>query len=680
MVRVSRYEGVAFLASFLAFAIELILAKRLLPLFGGSASVWNACVVFFQGTLLAATLYGWFGLARLGPRRFLGAQRLLVWAPLLFFPFRIPEHSPSQGAWSVISLLLGTAGPAFFVLSTTTIVLQRCVAERQDLRAPYRIFGASNLGAFMALLAYPFLLEPMLGLRDQMTAWYVLYGLYAGLIWSLLGGAWRQENSGVSGGERSGWAVGFQWIVLSCGPCLAFLATTGILAFNLPSVPLLWALPLAIYLLTLIRAFGPNPRLPGHAFLALILLLGWRLVLMAVPSLHRWTLATGWYAHVRAPSWLLIQCLSLYCLAMACHWSLVMIKPRAPEEMPRYYVAIALGGWIGSLVVVLALPVLARNAASVTLDVVAAWFVCLAALGIRHGAELASLWRRWGWTARAAAVGIAAMVLWPLTTGSIQRGEKTVWARRNFYGINRVVEEGPFRLFLHGNTLHGQQFIDPRLQRFPIGYYHEEAPVARFFQRLGGGFEDVAVLGLGIGSLAAFGRLGQTYDFFELDPDVARIASRHFSYLGGSKARTRVVLGDARLALGRETKLYDLIVLDVFSSDAVPAHILTREAFEVYLSRLKPGGSILCHVPQRLLDLSPLLVGVARSLGLHAARKDNDSPIQYRHKLPSPWLCLSPGAETIDRLVRELGWRRLQVSGAGYWTDDRSSILRLFKI
>ena len=670
------FQAVVFLGSFLTFSLELTVAKLLLPRFGGSAYVWTTCVMFFQALLLAGYAWGRAALRRWGPKNYSRAHLLILLAPLFFFPLRLP--APLPGGAPLLDLmwaLLRSAGVPFLVLSTTILVVQGWLmnSARPERRDAYFLFAASNLGALAALGAYPLLIEPLLTLKTQSILWFGLYSVYALLHLACLPTSFAvvAEREAVLPSSARDRAL---WLLLSAAPCAAMLATTNLLTFDFAAVPLLWTAPLAVYLATFVLNFKRSPWYPGRLNSWLLPALGlWAAACLAAAALAvshsadstpvqtlRRLIDIGKFGYVTA---------ALFVVGMICHKSLAASRPASEKSMPEFYLWIAAGGLLGSLCVGVLVPWLGRGVAALSLDWIAAGALALAALLLRDWAAAAKF--RWLALTLPAALAIGLSVP--------SRG--VVRALRNFYGIYRVVDKDGTREFFHGNTDHGMQSLDPAKAGVPLTYYNVHSPLAEAFGALGKNWRSIAVVGLGAGAIASYGRAGQTMDFYELDPDVAMIAESDFTYLKTSPARIRIVLGDARQSLARDESVsYDLLILDAFNSGAVPIHLVTKEALELYLRRIPKDGVILLHVSNRYLDLRSMLSSLARELGMAGACKrltQNGRVVDDR--VPSSWVALSRDAGKMALLVRTRGWTDLAspvfARGAAAWTDQHASLV-----
>lgn len=645
-----RFAALAFLGSFLGFGLELSAAKLLLPRLGGSAFVWTGAATVFQALLLLAYLYA--RRARANPALHLA----IAGVPLLFFPFALPAPASGPVAELLRSLLL-TAGPAFFLVSTTVVVAQTWLGEDDA----YHLYAASNAGAFAALFAYPFLIEPLLSLSAQSRLWLFLYAAWGALLASSAPSAVSPEaETGRAATRRER----LQWFLLSAAPCAAMLAATNQLALNFAAVPLLWVLPLAAYLLTLVLNFKKNPWYP-EKLNQLLLPVAVLVALFAGAAL--W-LGSGILAAALDLGKFAYLLFALFALCMIFHRSLAARRPDSGRAMASYYAWMAAGGLAGSFAVSVLVPTLGRSIPGSALD----W----SAVALLAGAAvLARDWENPG-PARLGAVAVAGGLAVVAVLAATWRTSSTAYAARGFYGVNAVQDAGGVRSLYHGNTEHGAQSLDPARAREPLSYYSFGSPLGDAWRTLGGAWSSAAAVGLGSGAVAAYGSKGTRFDFYELDPDVADIAGRWFTYLKDSPAETRVILGDARLSLEKaSTPDYDVLILDAFTSGAVPVHLLTVEAFSSYTRRLKPGGVILVHVSNRYLDLRPALAAAGRVLGLRGASRRRAFQAEGGEAALSAWVALSADPAKIAAMEKA-GWVTLDAQPpARAWTDGHASLL-----
>ena len=721
------------LGAALLFVIEPMIARRLLPWFGGSPAVWTICMVFFQAVLLAGYSYVHIATTRLGVYRqsVLHAGLLILppwflWVDVASEASRLPSlaNYGAHPTGALIGLLLATVGLPFFVVATTAPLLQRWFAAtgHASARDPYFLYGLSNLGSLLGLLAYPLVIEPNFRRAEQERLWAIGYLVLAALTLACAGAVWRSAgavplDSGreESSAGRPGLGIGLRWVALSFVPSSLLLGVTTALTTDLAPVPLLWVVPLTLYLVSFILVFARRSLVP-HTLMVRMLPPA---VLALVPALA---------AGLVHPFWIPLHLLAFFAATMVCHGELARLRPRA-SDLTTYYLAVAAGGVLGGIFNALIAPVVFSRVVEYPLGL---FLACLCVPGagrdrtwrerarqgvvpLMIGVLIAALVRDIGGLAESAlgaiavvlasglalllvaqarvrplryALGVAAILL----AGGLADGVegRVVRRERTFFGVLRVTEldgpEGRLHRLFHGNTLHGQQWLEPSRRREPLAYYHRSGPIGQVFEVIHSRPDAplrVAVVGLGAGSLAAYAWPGERWSFYEIDPAVARIArdARVFTFLGDSRAASiDVEIGDARLRLrAAPYRAADLIVLDAFSSDAIPTHLLTREAVRLYRAKLAGGGLIAVHLSNRTIDLDPVLGQLARDAGL-VARVRHDRTLAPRErregKSSSIWAVLAARNSDLGALATDPRWRPPRLSpGDRVWTDDYSSIL-----
>ena len=716
-----------FTGSALLFLVQPMVAKMILPGYGGSPAVWITSMLFFQAVLLAGYAYAHASTRVMGVRTQAAVHVLLVLAALILLPIVVPHgFSPSGGAHpslAILGLLALMIGLPFFILSAGAPLLQMWFAstDHPDAHDPYFLYRSSNLGSILALLAYPVLVEPTLRLADQSRVWAYAYGALIALMAASAVAMWRSRArprpappaaADVPGAEPTN-ALRLRWVALAFVPSSLLLGVTTYLTTNLAPMPLLWVIPLTIYLATFIAAFARKPAFSSAR-------LGRILPLVAAP------LAVALVLESHDPV-LLLGALHLFLFVVAalmCHTEIAESRPDA-RHLTELYLWIAVGGVLGGVFNALVAPVAFDTLAEYPLAIV---LVCLlrpragdssgrrwldfaypAAVGlIAAGAVLYSRSAGIppGWMRILLTVGIPAVlcflaadrpIRFGLSLGALflasslmQTGVEggIILAERSFFGVHRVLESegGRFRTLTHGVTVHGKQDTD--LPGVPLAYYHPTGPIGQVFgDFLGGKTEsEVALVGLGVGSLAAYGESGRRFTFYEIDPVVVRIAAdpRYFTFLADSRADVRIVLGDARLTLAREqAQRFNLIVLDAFSSDAIPVHLLTREAVELYLTKLKDDGLLAFHISNRYLDLKPVLGDIAAGLGLSCVFKEDAVLLEEEiegGKLPSKWLLMARKPESLGGFLKKGLWEAVTARHQPrVWTDDFSNVLGAFR-
>jgi hypothetical protein len=722
------FTATVLLGAGLLFLVQPMVAKRLLPQLGAAPSVWSTCLVFFQAVLLAGYAYAHVAAAWLSLRRRLVFHAVVVLVPLLVLPIAGIVPAPPEGAnptaWLLHQLALSVGLP-FLVLSASAPVLQSWFAGTTDPRAssPWFLFAASNLGSLTALVAYPTLVEPLLPLRVQGALWSSAYGVYAVLVLGCALRTWRAQPTAVeAAGERAPATSPpgprptqvARWIVLAAVPSSLTLGVTTYLATDVASLPLLWVVPLALYLLTFVAAFSrasvaatrtANRLLPMQALLVAMLTVGG----LAVP------LGLSVALHL----------LLFTAAALVCHGQVARSRPAA-SHLTGYYLAIAFGGMVGGVANALVAPVVFHSVVEYPLAIVLAcalrpvpaeepgrgarapWASFAKALLAGALTLAVVLWGNGAQTGPhllASLLAVPALVAYSvarrprpfalavglmLLAGSAARGRqgRVVHAERTFFGVYRVHEDpvGRRRVLMHGTTLHGAQSLDPALRHEPQAYYTRGGAFAQAFSALPAASRSrVGVVGLGAGALASYARPGQHFTFFEIDPAVERIARdrRFFDYLSDCGEGCSVVLGDARLSLTRVPEgAFDLLVLDAFSSDAIPVHLVTSEAFALYFSRLSEGGAVLVHYSNRHLALGPVLGRIAQEQGLVAlAEVDAAGKDAPAGKVPSEWMVLTRDARDVGPLIVDARWVPVGASRAApVWTDDFSNLAGVLRL
>ncbi len=677
------YALTIFASAFLLFLVQPIIAKEILPWFGGSAAVWTTCLVFFQSALLAGYAYADAATRRLSRRGQGSLHSALLVASLLLLPI-VPAVAwtplgTESPLWRILGLLTATIGLPYLLLSTTSPLLQAWFAQRHPGRNPYRLFALSNLASMLALLAYPFAIEPWIATHTQALAWSAGYGLFVALCIAVvvlsLGATVQAPEArktgtdpvfaaAAAGASEPPLRIGRQllWAILAAMGSILLLSVTSHITENIAAVPLLWIVPLSIYLITFILCFDAS-----RWYLRSLVL---PLAALALGGMA-WAIADLRYTHALGLQ-LGISCAGLFLACMFCHGELARLKP-APRHLTRYYLMVSLGGALGAVLVGVVVPVVLPA----NFDLALALVGCAALLGWqvrRDGLASAAL-------AIVAIVTTAGCAIW----GIAGFYDATIATARNFYGVLRVQESGAgasrHRSLIHGTILHGTQYLAPELRRRPTTYYTETSGVGRVLESLNPRIQPlkVGVIGLGTGTIAAWGAKGDTYRFYDINPAVIRIARTEFTYLADSDANIQTVLGDARLSLEREApQHFDLLAIDAFSSDAIPVHLITSEALGLYIRHMKPDGVIAFHVTNRYLDLVPVVAALARAHGMQAVsvRDEGDAPLASS----SDWVLVSNNsallsnpriAEATKPIEERPDWR--------LWTDDFNNLFQVLR-
>jgi hypothetical protein len=712
-----------FTSSALMFLVQPMIAKMLLPLLGGSPAVWNTCMVFFQAILLAGYLYAHLTSQYFSRKAQVLSHAVLIAVSLASVPIIITGDvippSDRSPVWWLIGLLTVSAGVPLFTISATSPLFQRWFAASTD-RNPYPLYAAGNVGSILALLTYPGVFEPSFTLKNQSLIWaagYISFGLLSA---ACAANVWRAERvatiqSTVTSPTTPKPTLQTQarWVLLAFIPSSMMLGVTTFLTTDIAAVPLLWVLPLSVYLFTFVLVFANRTFIP-HALMVRLL---------AVFVLPLVTL-TVFDSRLPGAGQLVLHLLTFFVAAMVCHGELARTRP-ASDQLTIFYLCLAVGGVCGGILNAILAPLLFRSIVEYPLMIVLVclmrpalrklkpspkWldvgapivlgFVTLGMMRLFNGADSKGIFALvlvfivpaitcFSFRHRPIrfAAGVAALIL--ASTAYLSAHQAVIYRGRSFFSAHRIVmdEHQRFRLFVHGGIVHGSQSLDASQRREATAYFHRTGPIGQVFGALPPmSSRRVGVVGLGIGSLAAYGQSGEVWTFYEIDPAVAELASnsQYFTYLKDSPARTDIVLGDARLSLQRAADAeFNLLVLDAFSSDAVPVHLLTREALALYLSKLGPDGILAFNISNRYVELKPLLGDLAADAGLVALEQDDLRVARdqiARGKYASRWLIMSRRASLFGPLMVDSRWR-IVASRANpvIWTDDFSNLLSVFK-
>ncbi|MBX3728011.1 MAG: hypothetical protein KF858_02405 [Candidatus Sumerlaeia bacterium] len=743
MARLLIFQAAVFLSAFLLFQIQPIMAKSLLPIFGGSYLVWGACMAFFQGVLLLGYGYTHWVQRRFGVVRYSRLHLIPLLLPLLLIPVRFEwlAHVDYERSMflQVLLLLAITVGLPFFTLSTGSVLLQSWLAHSNHPQRdnPYVLYSASNAGSILALLSYPVLFEPTMTLHVQARLWAVLYMAMLALVLLCLPPrrrtAGNQAREDTPPAARTPRGEAFVWVLLSASGSALLLAVTNILTFDVASVPFLWSIPLSVYLLTFVLLFKRTSWCPDWIRQSFVY------VLVAGVALHL-MMTLRWELPVVAS--ILLYCGLLFLLCMRCHGLLAARRPADVRELTRFYLALSFGGFLGSLFVGGLLPIASSNLVEFPLALMlAAVALALATRDVDGAEELPPAneplrtrlraavggWRRpvllllvVGLTMTAlptlgklaglgerlllaplllplafvllatrarplwSALVIAAIVPLSGVSEEILDGSTNMIRHRNYYGIYKIYDRDGMRFMQHGTTLHGRQYLDSERAHVPLSYYHPSAPASELLNSKKLSFQKVGMIGLGPGALAVSLRPPARFDIFELDRDNFLLAEQHFTYLDQAR-RNGIELayhaGDGRLALARhDDAAFDLLVIDAFSSGAIPAHLLTVEAIEQYLRSVGPRGLVLFHISNKFVDLEPLLYSLARAVQTPMLVKTNHGAVEIDAD-PTIWVVLTRDEPTLFTLRRDLHWRRPVPAPDTLprpWTDQYSNVLGLF--
>jgi len=674
-----------FLSAFLLFQVQPLIGKYILPWFGGSPTVWTVCMLFFQTLLFGGYAYAHLTthFVSLKPQMILHVGLLV--AAVCLLPITPGEDwKPTDGGdptWRIVVLLGACIGMPYFILSSTGPLLQAWFSRAYPDRSPYRLYALSNLGSLIALISYPFLFDPRFGADRQTVIWSFVFGGFAFCCGTCVWQTWRIGAGGDSDPQRAAgdldtdktrpaWSDGALWFALAMVPSMMLLATTNQICTDLAVVPFLWVLPLTLYLFSFILCFHSRRWCPRTWWS-----IAWAVLLaITVPVMFKGRGAT---TAVSVPAQITVYSSLLFCCAMVCHGELVRLKPH-PAYLTSFYLTLAAGGAAGGVFVGIVAPLVFPTYVELSLAMVGCTALMLVVFyhdrsWVLHGGR-----PRWVWLSLLCATLALAGALTFLFYHSIVGVEAV---HRNFYGVTRVKLEPVdpasndyvYQL-LHGRTLHGQQFTREDKRMLPTSYYSERSGVGLLLRNhRRGQSKRVGVVGLGVGTLAVYAEKGDYFRFYEINPAVIHLANSFFEYLSQCRSELDVIPGDGRISLENEPPQgFDVLVLDAFSSDAIPIHLLTQEAFDVYLQHLKPDGVLAVHVSNIHVDLRPVVAAHAAHFGLVMVTTKAPADEQQGASR-AIWTLLSHQAatlqvEAIQKTTVEPERRMI------LWTDKRNSL------
>jgi SAM-dependent methyltransferase len=670
------YALTILVSAFLLFQVEPVIGKIILPWFGGSAAVWTACLLFFQVALLAGYLYAHALVRYFKPRAQAGVHLGLLAISLLtlaVYPSAgLKPYSTGDPTWSILLLLGRTIGLPFFLLSTTGPLVQAWYARRFAGSMPYWLYALSNAGSMFALLSYPFLIEPVFTTHEQARMWswgYLAFAVVCGAA-ALGSRAVRDrapEEAGAGKPSRRQYAL---WLALPACASALLLAVTNHVSQNVAAVPFLWILPLSLYLLSFILCFA------GH---------GWY---RRSPYLQLLAVALGSMAYAAAAGnlpilpVLVLFSFGLFTCSMACHGELAGLKPE-PRLLTHFYLTIAAGGALGGLAVGLVAPHVFNGYYEMPLALVGCAALILAVLKTD---PVLDWFRRWTQPAPIAtlaltlALAVYVAIAWEQSMSGVRLRV------RNFYGELTVKDSDPpasimaVRTLTHGTITHGNQFLNLAKRDLPTTYYGRSTGVGLAIRdRANGRAVRVGVIGLGTGTLAAYARQGDYYRYYEINPLVVRVARSEFTFLADCHGKLDIAMGDARLSLEREQpENFDVLAVDAFSGDAIPVHLLTREAMDLYFRHLRPDGILAVHISNRHLDLLPVLEAEAHASGRRARVVDTEDDDEAG-VFAATWVLVAAPPGDFDNEIRANSNPISQARRVRLWTDDYSNLFQILK-
>ena len=677
--------------------------------------VWGECIVFFQAILLGGYIFAHAFLKRLGTLRYLKVHLWLVLIPLLFFPLRDNHLSFNDVSLPLVLdifwRLTFTIGPVFLVLSTMSLVMQSWLVSSQ-LKArdnPYLLYAVSNLGSFAALLTYPFIFEQYLTNTQQLQIWRILYlVLVAGnfLAWAMIKTkAARIDQEEVSLLVPVSIKQVLRWLGLGAAGVVMFMSVTNIITYEVAPVPLLWVIPLGIYLMAFVLNFKSNPWCPYWITRFIGPIIGLSAMVYFLSQKHL------------LPVLLIIIILMglLFFICMFAQNQLIQSKPSSHTQMTLFYVMVSLGGFLGGILTSWIIPLVSNTLIEYLVGLL------LVALTLPSSSSKSS----WGKILFCVFLVGASFFIWPyyvkgyhcwsfvllwaavafsffglasqkrflvpvlsviiLTTPLLEpiwQNVQFIVKKRNYYGIYEVYDsQGGVRALLHGTTLHGVEFTDPQRRKVPVGYYSPVSAIGSLLINDTFQAKKVGVVGLGTGTLSMYANPKRSIDYYELDGDVNRLALAYFWYLAEAPGVVHVILGDARLSLKKSPDgAYDLLVIDAFSGDAIPTHLVNKDVLAEYRLKLDPRGAVVFHITNRYLNLEPVLVKMAVNSGAYVAVKDvGDDGANMR----SIWCILTWDEERFIKLITQEDWQLLEIPSnlqGQVWTDDYSTILPIINM
>jgi len=729
------YGVTVFLGAALLFIVQPMVARMVLPLLGGSPSVWNTAMVFYQTTLLAGYAYAHFSTRWLGVRRQAALHALLLLLPIVTLPIALPRgwtppttHTPVP--W-LLAMLAVTIGLPFFVVSATSPLLQRwfSAGAHRDAADPYFLYAASNCGSLLALVSYPVLIEPHWRLSEQSWCWTIGYVALAVLtavcgLW-----VWRTarisdtaespatETSVNASVERLTTRRRWRWVLLAFVPCSLMLSVTTYITSEVAPIPLLWVIPLGIYLLAFTLVFARRRLLP-HEWMTRAMPVAVAAVVITLVAMILHPIALSLALHLAC----------LFIVSMVCLGELANDRPSV-HHLTEFYLWLSFGGVLGGIFNAVVAPLIFSTVVEYPLTLVLA---CLLIPGEGRTAthqqrvldfalplvigllaanllEFLRMTTMWSMSVKTAvmyglptvsclafmrrplrfALSVAAVFAACSAVPGYQTGS-TLHVERNFFGIHRVSVDptGDYHWLAHGNTLHGIQHVDPAQRDEPLAYFTRSGPFGQAFAALDDSLKQrVGVIGLGAGSLSSYGARGERWTFYEIDPAVEQIARdrRYFTFLKDCPADIEVVLGDARLSLQRASDgQFGVLILDAYTSDTIPLHLITREALALYLCKLAPNGVLIFHISNRHLRLERVLGALAQDAGLTCeaqsdAVKDTMGELLATGKIASKWVVMARQPATLARLRSDSRWQQPPPGfQARLWTDDYASVFSVF--
>jgi SAM-dependent methyltransferase len=671
-LRLSFHYGLTiFLSAFLLFQVQPLIGKMILPWFGGSASVWTICMLFFQAILLFGYVYSHWIVKALHPYKQSMLHISLLAFSLLLLPITASDLWKPTGSENptlqILGLLFVSIGLPYFVLSTTGPLIQAWFAREKTGGIPYRLFALSNLGSMLALMAYPIAFEPVLSTWWQSYCWsalYVIFVIACGIL------AWRNRNSETLIEVEKESCLSPQlsqlltWILLAACPSILMVADTSFLTENIAPIPMIWVAPLALYLLSFIICFERDGWYQRKLFLPLLVVALFTLAYLPTMGLNELPILVSMGINLSA----------FFVVCMVCHGELAMQQP-SPQHLTTYYLMLAVGGVLGGFFVGVIAPNWFNSNYELSVGILLTGIVVTVVLLSAHLLIKKSL----------RLVSIGGIVSFLILLGVIRVSDHledlqgVELSDRNFYGTLKVYfdEEGGYRAMRHGQISHGSQFVDPNRLLEPTTYYIRNSGVGKaiLIKKASSKSIKIGVVGLGVGTLAAYGRSEDIFRFYEINPQVIEVANQNFTFISKSLSKKEIVLGDARLQLEQEpSQQFDVLVIDAFSGDSVPVHLLTQEAFAQYFRHLKKDGVLAIHITNRFLDLKPVMKMAADQFG-HDVQMVIYEPSENEEGFRSHWALMTKDKHFFKDAALVKAIRIDTPKSFKPWRDDYSSLI-----
>ena len=725
------FAGTLFISATLMFILQPLFGKLLLPLLGGSPAVWNTCMVFYQTVLFLGYLYAHILSSKCDPRRQVLIHAVVIVVSFIALPVALPEvtnpPTDTNPTFWLMGILFLAIGLPFFVVSTVSPLLQKWFADigHHTSEDPYYLYAASNAGSMVALLSYPFLIEPTIGLVEQKSFWSIGYVLLGILIIGCAVVLWRNQSAEstdkieeVEESENLPLLTQLHWLVLAFVPSSLLLGLTNFISTDIASVPLLWIIPLTLYLLTFILVFSKwaDKIHPAMVSLQPIVLLPF--------------IAYSFVDPAALPFWLnlILHLIAFFLAVMVCHGELAKRRPHT-KHLTHFYLIMSFAGMLGGMFNTFVAPFIFNAVYEYPIMIVAAlflrpgfssqkalfqmWFpLLLLCLGLTvyllsdnlsqsiiYSATnglilLAGL--SYAFRSQAINLGLLTGVILFFTLGIQNLISNTIYQERSFFGVLSVRESvlldenkkpEKYHELFHGTTKHGAQRLASHLQTTPLTYYSRPGPMGQLFKVFDNKNQDweIGAVGLGAGALACYAKQQQHWTQYEIDPLVIEIAKNpdYFTYLKRCSKNSTFKVGDARLSLANESdQKFDLLIMDAFSSDSVPTHLLTREAIELYFTKLKPNGILAFHITNRHLEIKKVISDHVNHFKLSALIQEFKPKKEIPLVIATDWVVMAKHAETLEPLRQsQLGnWQKLPLFfDMKPWADDFTNIIGIWK-